>query len=354
MKAWVLDSVGNINLKEVDKPLLKKGFALVRVGAAGICGSDIPRIYKDGAHNMPLIPGHEFSGTVEAVYDECHEEWVNKRVGIFPLIPCGKCEPCANKMYEMCRHYDYLGSRCDGGFAEYVAVPVDNLIELPDAITLEEAAMLEPLAVSMHAMRQFIKDDSDIKGKKIVICGLGTIGLMLLMMLIERIDNKDNLYVIGSKESQKEMAIGFGIKSDHYVNGKENDVIGWSREKFGESGPDYYFECVGGNKTISEGISIVKPGGCVQLVGNPASDMEFDKNTYWKILRNQITLKGTWNSSFTGEADDDWHKVIALLSEGRLQAKKLITRRYNLDNFRDGLELMRDKTEDYIKLILKP
>lgn len=354
MKAWVLDSIGDINLKDVDKPVLTKGMALVKVGAAGICGSDIPRIYRDGAHNMPLIPGHEFSGTVEAVYDEHFKNWINKRVGVFPLIPCGECDPCINKKYEMCRHYNYLGSRCNGGFAEYVAVPVANLIELPDNVSLEEAAMLEPLAVAMHAIRQFINNDIDVIDKSFVICGLGTIGLMLLMLLLGRIEDKRNIYVIGSKESQRNMAISLGILEDHYVNGKERDVLLWAQSVFGESGPDYYFECVGTNKTIADGINMVKPGGCIQLVGNPASDMELDKNTYWKILRNQLTIKGTWNSSFTREIDDDWHNVINLLSEGKLPTRKLITGEYDIEHFSEGLELMRDKTSDYIKLILKP
>lgn len=354
MKAWVLDSIGNINLKEVNNPVLTNGMVLVKVEAAGICGSDIPRIFRDGAHNMPLIPGHEFSGTVVEAYDESNKHWVHKRVGIFPLIPCGKCEPCKAKKYEMCRHYDYLGSRSNGGFAEYVAVPVNNLIELPESVSLEEAAMLEPLAVAMHAVRQFISDEKELKDKDIVICGLGTIGLMLLMFLLEKVEDKNRVYVIGSKNSQKDMAMKLGVKEDHYVDGKKSDVLIWARDIFGESGPAFYFECVGTNKTITDGIKMVKPGGCVQLVGNPASNMELDKNTYWLILRNQLTIKGTWNSSFTGENSDDWHQVINMLSDNKISAKQLITKIYDIEDFRMGLELMRDKTEDYIKIIMKP
>lgn len=351
MKAWVLDSIGNINLKEIEKPVISEGQVLVKVGAAGICGSDIPRIYKDGAHNMPLVPGHEFSGTVVEAACLEGQKWMGKRVGIFPLIPCQKCKPCLEQKYEMCRHYNYLGSRCDGGFAEYVAVPIWNLIELPDNVSLEQAAMLEPLAVSVHAMRQFIKNKEDLENKKIVICGLGTIGLMLLMFISEYVDDMNNVYVIGSKSSQKNRALNMGIVESHYVDGKVDDVIVWSKTMFGEDGPDYYFECVGNNKTISQGIDIVRPGGYVQLVGNPASDMEFDKSTYWKILRNQLTVKGTWNSAFKSD-DDDWHYVLDRLSNEKVSVDELITQKYDIEHFRDGLELMRDKKEEYIKVLL--
>lgn len=351
MKAWVLDSIGDINLKEVATPQPRDGYVIVKVAAAGICGSDIPRIYRDGAHNMPLIPGHEFSGVVEDA-TELDKKWMGKRVGIFPLIPCEKCGPCLGKKYEMCRSYNYLGSRCDGGFAEYALVPVWNLIELPDNVSLEQAAMLEPLAVSVHALRHAIKSKEDLKDKNIVICGLGTIGLMLLMFIIELMDDAGRVYVIGSKRAQKDKAISLGVLEENFVNGKEEDVIEWSHKNIPD-GVDYYFECVGNNKTIADGIGMVKPGGYVQLVGNPASDMELDKNTYWKILRNQITLKGTWNSSFTGSQDDDWHYVIDRLSKGTLPVEQLITGKYDMESFSEGLALMRDKSADYIKILLK-
>lgn len=101
-----------------------------------------------------LTPGHEFSGVVHKVADKENERLIGKKVGIFPLIPCRACEQCKQGHYEMCSHYDYVGSRRDGGFAEYVAVPVWNLIELPESVSLKEAAMMEPLSVALHAMKQ--------------------------------------------------------------------------------------------------------------------------------------------------------------------------------------------------------
>ena len=152
MKAYVLDSISDIKIKDIETPKCLPGEVLVEVKAAGICGSDIPRIYKTGTYHFPLIPGHEFSGEVVKAYDD-DSDWKNKRVGIFPLIPCMKCAQCHSKKYEMCRDYSYLGSRTDGGFAEYVRVPTWNLINLPDTVSYEQAAMLEPMSVAVHAAR---------------------------------------------------------------------------------------------------------------------------------------------------------------------------------------------------------
>ena len=154
MKAYVLEGINQLKYKEIKMPELHEGEVLVEVKAAGICGSDIPRIFETGTYHFPTIPGHEFSGQVVSAYDGEQNPWIGKRVGIFPLIPCMECFTCKKVEYEMCRNYNYLGSRCDGGFAEYVAVPEWNLIELPDKVSYEEAAMLEPAAVALHAVRR--------------------------------------------------------------------------------------------------------------------------------------------------------------------------------------------------------
>ncbi len=154
MKAWVLHNIGNITLDAVTIPRPAAGEVLLKVRAAGICGSDIPRIYDTGAHSMPLIPGHEFAGEVAGVGAGVSDSWIGKRTGVFPLIPCRRCRPCSERRYEMCRGYSYLGSRRDGGFAEYVVVPEWNLIELAANVSYEEAAMSEPMAVAVHAIRR--------------------------------------------------------------------------------------------------------------------------------------------------------------------------------------------------------
>ena len=345
MRAYVLRGINQFALEEVEEPSLAPNEVLVQVKAVGICGSDIPRIYRTGTYSYPLIPGHEFSGVVTKVGQEVNQRWCGKRVGIFPLIPCKICEPCQKKQYEMCQKYNYLGSRRDGGFAEFVVVPVENLIELPENVSFEEAAMLEPMAVAVHAMRKIQPSKTDT----VVICGLGTIGLLLLMFLKEAGIHK--ILVIGNKEFQKQAVINLGLSEEYYCDSRSENVEQWINKKANGSGVDIFFECVGKNETVIQAINSTIPGGKIMLVGNPYSDMCLEKSVYWKILRNQLTVMGTWNSSFTGEENDDWHYVLQRLREKSITPAQFITHRFSLEEIEQGFHIMRDKSEDYIKVM---
>ncbi|MBQ3987965.1 MAG: alcohol dehydrogenase catalytic domain-containing protein, partial [Ruminococcus sp.] len=154
MKARVLREVGNLEYCDYPMPEVKPDEVLFRVRACGVCGSDIPRIFVNGTYHFPTIPGHEFAGEVAGVGDEKNKHLIGMRATVFPLIPCRQCENCNNGDYEMCKSYDYLGSRSDGGYAQYVRVPVWNLVPIPDNVSFEVAAMTEPCAVALHALRR--------------------------------------------------------------------------------------------------------------------------------------------------------------------------------------------------------
>ncbi|MBD5496993.1 MAG: galactitol-1-phosphate 5-dehydrogenase [Lachnospiraceae bacterium] len=345
MRAMVLHDINDFRLETVEKPALKKDEVLVAVKAAGICGSDIPRVYKTGTYAYPLIPGHEFSGLVAEIGEGVEAGWMGQRVGVFPLIPCKNCLPCQKKQYEMCRNYSYLGSRRDGGFAEYVAVPAANLIVLPDHVSFEAAAMLEPMAVAVHAMRRLQVTAADTAA----VCGLGTIGLLLAMFLREAGVKK--ILVIGNKESQKHIMSDMGISEDSYCDSRNCAVEEWIAERTGGVGVDVFFECVGKEETIMQAMDNTTPGGRICLVGNPAADICIKKSVYWKILRNQLQVTGTWNSSFTGEMEDDWHYVLERLSQNKISPGRIISHRFSLEEIEQGFCIMRDKKEDYGKIM---
>ncbi len=439
MKAWVLHNINDLRYESVDKPQLSDQEVLVAVKAAGICGSDIPRIYQTGAHRQPLILGHEFSGVVEKIGAGVEPFWEGKRVGIFPLIPCGSCLPCSRQQYEMCRSYSYLGSRRDGGFAQYAVVPKENLISLPDGVTYEEAAMLEPMAVAVHAMRRImyhnlsaaeavrrdgrsrpqeaaavsaaqaayrsVQDNvqetaayggvqsnaqemaacggrqssaqetaacggvQDNVQKTIVVCGLGTIGLLLVMFLLEaqsrRTLRAGRILAVGNKESQRRAVCKMGLQEDCYCDSRTQEAALWIMQQTDGNGADVFFECVGKNETLAQAADCTAPAGRIMLVGNPYSDMQLEKSVYWKILRNQLTIKGTWNSSFyygrgaggmyaadqESGMQDDWHYVLKRLAEKRITPAAVISHRYGLEELEQGFRIMRDKTEDYMKIM---
>ena len=133
---------------------------------------------------------------------------------------------------------------------------------------------------------------------------------------------------------------------------KTVDVFEWVLNHTDGKGADVFFECVGRNETVTQAVDLTAPAGQVCLVGNPHSNMALDKQVYWKILRNQICLTGTWNSSFTGEVDDDWHYVLERIAKGAVVPEQLISHRFSIEKIEKGFHIMRDKTEDYVKIIM--
>ena len=156
MKVMRLHAINDFRLEEIETPVPKGDEILVRIGACGICGSDIPRVYQLGTRVYPVVIGHEFSGTVCAVGNPKDEALIGKKAAIFPLIPCLECEPCEIGQFCQCENYDYLGSRSNGGFAEYCLLPSRwHLVLAQDEnIDLEALSMCEPACVAQHALRR--------------------------------------------------------------------------------------------------------------------------------------------------------------------------------------------------------
>ena len=260
----------------------------------------------------------------------------------------------------MCSNYSYLGSRRDGGFSEYVCAPAWNLIPLPDTVTDDEAAMLEPMSVAVHAMRRALENRNP--NSSIVVCGLGTIGLLTALFLKDA--GYPYVYCIGNKDIQKEKLLQMGYAENQFCDVRYGDPVRYINEKTAGRGADCYFECIGRSESYEQAVKCTAPLGTVMLIGNPASDMELSKENYWKILRNQLTLMGTWNSSYYGPAgNDDWHYVISRLIAWKQEAggsnqplfspANLITHSFLLLELDKGLDIMRRKSEEYVKIMIK-
>lgn len=331
MKAYVLAAPSDLRYREVEKPQCRPGWVLVQVKAAGICSSDIPRIFVKGTYHFPTIPGHEFSGIVVQAADGAGQAWVGKRVGVFPLIPCQNCGQCAQGHYELCSGYDYLGSRRDGGFAEYVEVPVWNLVALPDSVPYEEAAMMEPLAVALHAVRQ-----AGVRsGDTVAVIGSGMIGFSAAQWAVQL--GAARVCVIGRNERKRELAQMFsGIQYCADRLQEEFDVV---------------IEAVGSNASICRAVELTKPLGRLVLMGNPEGDVAFPQDIYWRILRRQLRVSGTWNSEYRCGRSSEWTQVRDALENGKISAKPLISHRFHQDELEDGLTLMAEHKEPFCKIM---
>ena len=172
MKALVLHEIGKLTLDEVPEEPLRPGTVLVKIKACGICSSDVERVFINGTYHFPTIPGHEFSGQIVAVGDDVDESLLGRRTCVFPMLPCFECPSCKKQQYAQCSHYDYFGSRRDGGYAEYLVVPTWNLVLFDDDLSYDVAAMCEPAAVGIHANGLANVQ----KGQSVLVIGTGMIG----------------------------------------------------------------------------------------------------------------------------------------------------------------------------------
>lgn len=344
MKANVLHGVSDLRFEDVPMPVLKTGEVLVKVRAVGICGSDIPRIFVNGTYHFPTIPGHEFAGEVVDAFDDENKKLIGTRAAVFPLIPCRECNSCKQGNYEMCKNYNYLGSRCDGAFAEYVAVPVWNLAPIPDRVPFEQAAMCEPISVGLHAVRR-----TNIKlGDNVVIYGPGTIGGLIAQWC--RAGGATKVMLVGTSASNFDTVKKLGF--DLIFNSDEGDPVKWVMEQTNGNGADIAIEAVGCAATFNSCLMSARPAGTVIAVGNPHGDYLLPKDTYWQILRKQLTVHGTWNSGFDGTDKCDWHTAIAAMNAGQINAGALITHRFGLSELSKGLEIMRDNKEPFCKVMV--
>lgn len=343
MKAHVLYGIGDLRWTDVPVPSLKTGEFLTRVRACGICGSDVARVFKTGTYHFPTIIGHEFSGEICEVADPAQSHLLGRRVGVFPLKPCFKCANCRQGKYELCTDYDYLGSRCDGGFGEYVAVPSWNLIGLPDTVSHPTAAMLEPASVAMHALTVAgVKE-----GDRVAVFGPGTIGMILCRLAV--LAGARKVILIGRSQWKLDFAKEYGI--DCVVNSEREDVVEAIQELTEGRGVDVAVEGTGASWPMNRCLDIVGHSGTVVALGNPQGDVQLEKNAWWKVLRRQLKICGTWNSRF-GTEDSDWVKVLSLLERGHLSLEPLITHRLPFDRLKEGLEVMRDREVRSNKVML--
>ncbi len=340
MKALVLHGVSNLTLDEVEVPALKPGTVLVKIKACGICSSDIPRIFETGTYHFPTIPGHEFSGQIVAVGDEVDESLLGRKTCVFPLLPCKECKACQLEQYAQCSNYNYFGSRCDGGFAEYLVVPVWNLVPFDDSVSYEAAALCEPAAVSLHSVNL-----ADVKeGQNVAVVGTGTIGF--LMAAFAR--NKGaNVVVCGRSENKIAYAKGLGFRTLNIHSGSLKEDV---KELIGQDGFDVVIEGVGSNSSIESSITLAGALGTVVLVGNPSDDLFLPKNVYWSVLRKQITIKGSWNSSYNSKVND-WAEALDILKNSDFDFTRFVTHKFRMEEYEKAFAVFKDKNEFILKVM---
>lgn len=343
MKAAVLHAVGDLRYEDVPTPSPKLGEVLIQIKASGICGSDIQRVWEKGTYSFPTIPGHEFSGKIIQTGEGVDRSLEGRKAAIFPMLPCMKCDACRIGEYAQCSNYNYFGSRCDGGFAEFICVPVWNLVLVPESLSYDEAAMAEPAAVAIHALRQA----GVAIGDNIAIFGAGPIGLMLARWA--QIWGADKVFLTDIDEGKIRFARELGFP--HVCNALEGDPVEWIHSLTKGRGADVALEGAGVSKTLEQCLKCVRPFGQVVAMGNPAGEMKLSQKGYWELLRKQLKILGTWNSSYSPIPKNDWDLAIRHMDTGKLDVKPFITHRLVLAKCVEALAMMRDRTSFFNKVM---
>lgn len=329
MKAAVLYANEDIRCEEIATPAVKEGELLVKVKAVGICGSDIPRVLQNGAHYYPIVLGHEFSGEIAAIGAGVDQGFsVGDRVAGVPLIPCFECEDCKNGNYSLCKHYTFIGSRIQGAFAEYVAVPQHNLVRFDRTVPFETAAFFEPSTVALHGL-----GCADYKpGKHVAVLGGGTIGMFTFQWA--RLLGAETVTVFDISDERLKLAKELG--ATYTVNTLETDF----EEKVGLQFPrgfDYVFETAGQAVTEKLAFRLCKNKGTICLIGTPTRELTFTSAEFELINRKELILTGSWMSYSAPFPGKEWEMTAEYFSKGLLKINEtFIYKKYPLDQAKEA------------------
>jgi len=343
MKAAYLYGIRDLRVEEADRPALGgQDEVLIRVLAVGVCGSDC-HFYERGrigkyVVKKPLILGHEASGEVVEVGSAVKHLKPGDQVAIEPGVPCRRCRFCKSGRYNLCaEEVVFMGTPpWDGAFREYVSWPADFVFRLPEGVSAEQAALVEPLAVGMQAVRR----GSVGVGDSVAVLGCGPIGLVSLQCAAGA--GATRLLATDVIPFRLEAARRLGAQA---FDASAADSVNAVRDATG-GGPDVVIETAGTVQTIQQSFRMVRPGGVVVLVGMPPED-EFAAPVLDIIMR-EYDVRGVFRYV------NCFPPALALLAAGRIDTDLLITHRFPLEQAQAAIEFTLEHKETAIKVLVKP
>ena len=334
MKAVRIEAPGRMHLVEADMPVPPAGFARIKVKAAAICATDLEVIDAKIPANYPLIPGHEWSGIVDAVGDPEDEHWVGKAVVGSNDVICRKCPACLRGEWRYCEHFEEIGFRRDGAYSEYFLVPVYGLSEKPEHVSFEHAALCEPLGVALGTMKK-----AHAKfGQTLLIIGAGSIGLCTLA--VGRAMGMRRIVVAASSEKRLGIAKQMGAYATVATDTEDlEEVI----RKYHPDGTDVVVDATGIETCVQQSLRIARKGGTVVLEG-------YGRGRIMNIRMDDIHIK---NLKVIG-AGNNWNMhstAISLIADGVIDLTPMISAKLRLEDFEQGIEMARKRPEGFVKAL---
>jgi 2-desacetyl-2-hydroxyethyl bacteriochlorophyllide A dehydrogenase len=337
LKAAVFREAQTVRVEDIPDPVVEDNSVVIKVKAAGICGSDIHRYQRGGREAMTM--GHEFAGEIVEIGKGVTGVKVGDRVAAMSGKGCGECYWCRHGYFIKCSKLQLLGYGFPGGFAEYVAVPSFKIgqyaAKLPTKLSYEEGATAEPLAVALYAVSQAQPQPDDT----VVVLGLGIIGLGIVQIL----KSMGVAQIVASGRREKRLQVAKESGAQVVVDAAKEDVVPIVAELTGGKGADVVFEVAGFESTFQQAMRMVHRGAKIEMVGL------YDKPFMWNpssLPGNDIILIGCglrW----------DIPGAIKLLGQGKVNAKSLVTHAFPLDKVKEAFETQ-IKSPDAIKVVIKP
>ena len=334
MKCVVIEKPGAVYLGERELPTLSKDFARIKVMAAAICATDLEVIDGNIPANYPLTPGHEWSGIVAEVSDDKYKHWIGKRVTGSNDVSCGVCEACRSGNWRYCKDFEEIGFKRHGAYAEYIDVPIQGLVELPDSLPFTHASLAEPMGVALGTWEKL-----DPKyGKTCMIIGAGSIGLCCLA--VARAMGMRRIVVAAT--SSKRLAVAKKLGAYATVATREEDIFE-AMKKYHPEGTDYIIEATGIEECIQNSLKLCKKGGYVALAG-------YGRGKNMSIRIDDIHV----NNLHVVGAGNNWNqhkKAIQMMADGAVDMTPFISETLALSEFQKGIDDARNRPEGFVKAI---
>jgi L-iditol 2-dehydrogenase len=340
MKAAILYKPKEIKIEEREIPIPGSEEVLIQVMVTGICRSDV-HFYQQGkigdsVVRNSVILGHECSGVVVDKGQKVKKFKKGDRVVIEPGFPCKNCEFCKSGQYNLCRNMKFLGTPpVDGTFREYIAAPEDCVFKIPENVSFEEAALAEPSAVAIQA----VKRGKIGLGEAVAIIGAGPIGLLTLQ--VARSAGASKVYITDLEEFRLEKAKVLG--ADKVINAKGEGDVREIMKLTHNQGVDIALEAVGSSITINKAIQVVRPGGRVVVIGTGV-ESQLKINIY-EISSKELDFLGVWRYVRA------FPTALALITKGAIKTEDIITHRFPLEEIEKAMSLI-DQKRKAIKVII--
>ena len=344
MRGLELKSIGDLVYREdLPKPKIGSKDVLLEVKAVGVCGSDFQRIFSSGAHKMPIILGHEFSGLIVETGSAVKNFKIGDRVTAAPLIPCGSCRWCKEGSFSLCDHYDYIGSRRNGAMAEYVSVPENNLLKLPQTVDFETAAMIEPAANAVHALwiGKIAAEDT------VCICGAGPIGLLAVQ--VAKAKGAKKVFCIDMEDEKLDAAKALG--ADEIINTRNQDLAETLKALTAGEGVDLILEATGAPVVQNAAVEALIKHGRLILLGFSNQDILFKAQIFEAILRKELKIYGSWNSFSPNFPGEEWQYILDLMEQGKLKTELLVSHKLDFNEGPIFFKGVQDKRIRHSKVI---